>query len=161
MVERPKNSSSDPHALELDLPAAHAAVRMARQVLRKFARLEGAPDREIETMEFVASELLANAVDHGGGNHALEERDANGVRMSLSVHVRIDGWEVRVGDQGGGDPSEIEPFLRKDEMPDLENDRGRGFYLMAQMLQDMRVSRTGDGRGLLFVAVRRYGSNER
>ena len=161
MLERPKNRANEPHALELDLPAAHSAVRMARAVLRRFARMEGAPSREIETMEFVVSELLANAIDHGGGNHAMDESDAGDVRMSLAAFVRQDGWEVRVGDQGGGDPGEIEPFLKKDEIPDLDNDRGRGFYLMAQMLQEMRVARTKDGRGLLFVAVRRYGSNER
>jgi hypothetical protein len=32
---------------------------------------------------------------------------------------------------------------------------------MAQMVQELRVQRTRDERGLLFVAVRRYGSNER
>jgi anti-sigma regulatory factor (Ser/Thr protein kinase) len=159
--ERPKNQAERPDALELDLPAAHSAVRMARIVLRRFARLQGAPAREIETMEFVASELLANAIDHGGGNHAMEESDAGSVRMSLAVDVQPSGWEIRVGDQGGGDPEELAPFLRRDELPDLDNDRGRGFYLMAQMLQDMRVTRTSDGRGLLLIATRRYGSNER
>lgn len=161
MREIPRNQAESPHALELDLPAAHNAVRMARVVLRRFARLQGAPQREIETMEFVASELLANAVDHGGGNRAMEEREAGSARMSLAVYVQSGGWEIRVGDQGGGDPGEMAPFLRRDEVPDLENDRGRGFYLMAQMLQDMQVTRTSDGRGLLFVAVRRYGATER
>lgn len=161
MRERPRNQAGEPHALELDLPAAHSAVRMARAVLRRFARLEGAPAREIETMEFVASELLANAIDHGGGNHAMEEREANGVRMTFAAYVRADGWEIQVGDQGGGDPEELAPYLKKDEMPDLENDRGRGFFLLAQMLTDLRVSHTRDRRGLLFTAVRQYGSNER
>ncbi|MBK7877660.1 MAG: ATP-binding protein [Planctomycetes bacterium] len=161
MRDSPRNQAREPHALELDLPAAHSAVRMARAVLRRFASMEGAPEREIETMEFVASELLANAVDHGGGNHAMEERDAGEVRMSFAVYVRDGGWEIHVGDQGGGDPAELEPFLKKDDIPDLENERGRGFFLMAQMLTDLRVTRTRDQRGLLFVAVKRYGANER
>ncbi|MBI5364146.1 MAG: ATP-binding protein [Planctomycetes bacterium] len=161
MRDAPRNQAGEPHALELDLPAAHSAVRMARAVLRRFARMEGAPAREIETMEFIASELLANAVDHGGGNQAMEEKDAGDVRMSFVAFVRTSGWEIQVGDQGGGDPEELAPFLQKDEMPDLENDRGRGFYLMAQMVTDLRVSRTRDQRGLLFTAVRVYGTNER
>ena len=161
MRETPRNQAREPHALELDLPAAHSAVRMARAVLRRFARMEGAPEREIETMEFVASELLANAVDHGGGNHAMEEQDAGDVRMSFTAYVRAGGWEIHVGDQGGGDPAELEPFLKKDDIPDLENERGRGFFLMAQMLTDLRVTRTRDQRGLLFVAVKQYGVNER
>lgn len=147
--------------LELDLPAAHSAVRMARSVLRRYALLEGATEREIETMEFIASELLANAVDHGGGNKAMEEEEARGVRMSLFAAVRPDGWEIHVGDQGGGDPALLEPLLTPGELPDLEDERGRGFFLMTQMLQEMRVTRTRDGKGLLIIACRRYGSNER
>ena len=161
MRELPPNLAGEPHELALDLPAAHSAVRMARSVLRRFARMEGAPAKEIETMEFIVSELLANAVDHGGGNRAMEEVEAAGVRMSFAASVNAEGWEVRVGDQGGGDPADIEPFLDKDTLPDLENDRGRGFFLMAQMVQSLHVTRTTDGRGLLFTAVRRYGSNER
>jgi anti-sigma regulatory factor (Ser/Thr protein kinase) len=160
LAEQPANRAERPHALDLDLPAAHSAVRMARSVLRRFARLEGAPTREIETMEFIASELLANAVDHGGGNRAMEEQEANGARMSLVVRVAPNGWEIHVGDQGGGDPRSVERFLSTHE-PDLEDERGRGFFLMAQMVQELRVTRTQDARGLLFVAVRRYGSNER
>lgn len=160
MAEQPENHAGRPHALDLDLPAAHSAVRMARSVLRRFAKLEGAPAREIETMEFIASELLANAVDHGGGNRAMEEQEANGARMSLAVRVAPNGWEIHVGDQGGGDPRSVEHFLSTHE-PDLEDERGRGFFLMAQMVQELRVQRTRDERGLLFVAVRRYGSNER
>lgn len=160
MRERVRNRSGEPHTLELDLPAAQSAVRMARAVLRRFARLEGTPEREIETMTFVASELLANAVDYGGGNRAMEEQDAQGVRMSLAAHVTREGWEIRVGDQGGGDPAQLEPFLGGGEMPDLDDERGRGFFLMAQMVQEMRVTRTRDGRGLLVIALRKYGATE-
>lgn len=160
MSELPRNRADRPHALDVDLPAAHSAVRMARQVLRKFAQLERAPAREIETMEFIASELLANAVDHGGGNRAMEESEAGGARMSLFAHVTPGGWQIEVGDQGGGDPAEVQRLLHAGE-PDLEDERGRGFFLMAQMVQELRVTRTRDTRGLLFVAVRRYGTNER
>jgi anti-sigma regulatory factor (Ser/Thr protein kinase) len=76
--------SHRPHELKLDLPAAHSAERMARGVLRQFARREKVPAKEIETLEFVASELLSNAVDHGGGNCAMEESElTRRVRMTL------------------------------------------------------------------------------
>jgi len=87
-----------PHELRLDLPAAHSAERMARAVLRQFARREGIPAREIETLEFVASELLANAVDHGGGGRAMEESDLKErVRMTLALSVpeARGGWRTR------------------------------------------------------------------
>jgi anti-sigma regulatory factor (Ser/Thr protein kinase) len=146
-----------PHELRLDLPAAHSAERMARAVLRQFARRESVPTKEIETLEFVASELLSNAVDHGGGDRAMEESDLKGrVRMTLLLSVRHDGWTLRVGDQGGGDPARVEPLLANGEMPDLEDERGRGFFLLGQMLDSLRVDRSSDGLGLEFVAVRSY-----
>jgi anti-sigma regulatory factor (Ser/Thr protein kinase) len=146
-----------PHELRLDLPAAHSAERMARSLLRQFARSEGVPDREIETLEFVASELLSNAVDHGGGNHAMEESEHDGrVRMSLVLVVRRDGWSLSVGDQGGGDPAVMQDRISNATEPDIEDERGRGFFLLAQMLDRLDVTRTPDGLGLEFTAIRTY-----
>lgn len=150
-----------PHELRLDLPAAHSAERMARAVLRQFARREKVSTKEIETIEFVASELLSNAVDHGGGERAMEESDLKGrVRMTLVFTVREDGWTLSVGDQGGGDPRDIEPMISDQTLPDLENERGRGFFLLAQMLEKLEVQRSSDGLGLEFTAIRVYSKRK-
>lgn len=146
-----------PHELRLDLPAAHSAERMARSVLRQFAQREGVAPREIETIEFVATELLSNAVDHGGGNAAMEESDLPGeVRMTLCFEVRASGWEMRVGDHGGARPEDVLHLLEPRELPDLEDERGRGFFLLQQMVDELRVEASEDGKGLTFVAVRRH-----
>lgn len=146
-----------PHELRLDLPAAHSAERMARGVLRKFARREGVPPTEIDTLEFVAGELLTNAVDHGGGERALREEDLRSrVRMSLVLVVQPGGWTLRVGDQGGGDPEALRARLGGGDEPDLDDDRGRGFFLLAQMVDTLDVVTSADGKGVEFVAVRSY-----
>jgi anti-sigma regulatory factor (Ser/Thr protein kinase) len=151
-------SSDRPHELSLDLPAAHSAERMARTVLRQFARREGVAKPEVETLEFVASELLSNAVDHGGGGRAMEESDLpHRVRMKLFVAVSASGWRMQVSDEGGGDPDEIAPLLSQRDMPDLEDERGRGFFLLAQMVDSLAVARSADGRGLVFTAMKLYG----
>lgn len=148
---------SDSPELKLDLPAAHSAERMARAVLREFAQKKRMPKKEIETLEFVASELLSNAVDHGGGARARTEADLTGdVRMSLALAVRVDGWTMRVGDQGGGDPRTMQARIDSTEEPDIEDERGRGFFLLGQMLDSIHVERTADGRGLEFTVVRTY-----
>ena len=36
--------------------------------------------------------------------------------------------------------------------PDLDDERGRGFFLLAQMVDEFRVERSEDGLGLAFVA---------
>ena len=155
----PYHESRDrPHELRLDLPAAHSAQRIARSLVRLFARSEGVTAGEIEHIEFIASELLANAVDHGGGQRAMEEEDRPGdVRMSLMLFVRPDGWELEVGDQGEGNLEEVQALIATED-PDLEDERGRGFFLLRGMLDSLTVARSEDGRGLVFRAVRSNGA---
>lgn len=152
-------SSTESDELTLDLPAAHSAGRMARQVVGKFALEKGIVEDEIGTLELVASELLSNAVDHGGGGSAMEEKDIVGdVRMKLHLVAGPSGWVLRVADQGGGDPVEMEPFLDSNALPDLEDERGRGFFLLCQMVDDLSVVKSSDGKGLEFTATKRFVS---
>lgn len=148
------------HELRLDLPATHAHGRMARRIARQFAEAEGLEERECETLEFVVGELLDNAVDHGGGGAARELEDLRGdVRMSLWVAVDGARWTVKIGDQGGGDPARIRPLLDPpDGVPDLEDERGRGLFLLAQLVDVLDVERSEDGLGLSFQATRRRGA---
>jgi serine/threonine-protein kinase RsbW len=139
--------------LALDLPATHASVHVARRVLRHFARLLGLVDAEVEILMLVASELLANAVDHGGGAGAMES-GAGTARMRLFLKLAGAGWTFRVSDEGGGDPADVRPLLAADAPPDLEDERGRGFFLVAQMVDRLDVEKSADGRGLTFVAAR-------
>jgi len=67
-----RESREKPHELRLDLPAAHSAERLARAVMRQFVQHEGMRADQVDELEFVASELLSNAVDHGGGGSAME-----------------------------------------------------------------------------------------
>jgi anti-sigma regulatory factor (Ser/Thr protein kinase) len=61
-----------------------------------------------------------------------------------------------VGDQGGADPAELRERLLSTDEPDIDDDRGRGFYLLAQMVDVLDVVRSADGLGVEFVAVRTY-----
>ena len=98
--------------LHLEVPAAHSAGRMAREVLGEFGRREGLAGEELSTLEFVASELLTNAVDHGGGGAAMEEEDLAGeVRITIHLRVLETSWELRVADQGGGNPESVAHYL--------------------------------------------------
>lgn len=143
----------DPQDLRLDLPAAHSAGRMARQVVGQFASEHGVGEDDIGTLELVASELLSNAVDHGGGGSAMDESDlTSDVRMKLFLRVDASGWELRVADQGGGSPSELAPYLDDSELPDLEDERGRGFFLLIQEVDKLSVVPSEDGKGLEFIA---------
>ena len=152
MVRREK----PPGVLDMLLPAAHSAVRMARGVARDFAKKAGVRGESLETLTLVVSELLANAVDHGGGNAALEEADlTQPVTMHLLLEASAAGWSAHVSDQGGGDPDEVRTRLSSSELPDLEDERGRGFFLMVAMVDEVSVDRSADGKGLTITAIKR------
>jgi len=146
------------HRLSLDLPAAHRGVRVARNVVRHFARLQGMKDHDVESLTLVVSELLANAIDHGGGNAALTEDELDReVRVKLDLALNQMEWSLSVTDQGGGDPEEVQKIIDGNEFPDLEDDRGRGIYLTRQMVDQMVVTRSPEGQGLTFRATKKHG----
>lgn len=145
------------HELSLDLPAAHQSVRVARNVVRHFARLNGMKDHDVDSLTLVASELLANAIDHGGGNAALTEDELSSeVRVRFHLVLNQVQWRVSVSDQGGGDPEEVQRIIDGNEFPDLEDDRGRGLYLTRQMVDEMQVTTSDDGEGLTFHVAKRH-----
>lgn len=152
-----RESRETPHQLRLDLPAAHSAERLARAVMRQFLQHEGIPANEVDAIEFVASELLSNAVDHGGGHAAMEEDDAPpDVRVLLEVLVRPEDWVMRVSDQGGGDPVRVQALIEDPDLPGAVDERGRGFFLLKSMLEEIKVERSDDGQGLVFIARGRH-----
>ena len=149
-----------PFEFELDLPATHSAVRRGRQLTREFALSEGLPPAEVQTLEFVTGELLDNAVDHGGGGGAREEADLPGdIRMGLLLQLGEGEWALTVSDQGGGSPEPIRLLLEPpDGVPDLGDERGRGFFLLRGLVDEITVARTPDGAGLAIRASNGYGT---
>ena len=146
------------YELALDLPAAHRGVRVARNVVRHFARLEGVKDAETEQLVLIVSELLANAIDHAGRPPAMHESDIDGdLRMRLLLCVRERDWVLSVTDEGGGDPARVRAVIRNAQMPELDDERGRGLFLLRQMVDSMEVEPSPDGRGLTFRLTRRHG----
>ena len=140
--------------LELELPAVHSAGRLARHLMRPFAKSGGVAGSELDNLLLVLSELVSNAVDHGGGEGAVDEGTGTAARMRLSLCVDGGSWRLEVADQGGGDPDALRALISTNGLPDLEDERGRGFFLIAQLVDDIRVERTEDGLGLRLTCSR-------
>ena len=148
------------HELSLDLPAAHRGVRIARNVVRHFARLQGVVDKDVDALGLVLSELLANAIDHGGGGAALSEEDlVSEVRMRMHLLIESDHWVLSVTDEGGGDADALRAAL-EDATFSLEDDRGRGLFLMREMVDRMEILGSDNGAGLTFRATKKHGGDE-
>ncbi|MCC6409097.1 MAG: ATP-binding protein [Planctomycetes bacterium] len=162
MTPRPGEAASEiPRELKLDLPAVHSGARLARHLIRPFARSNGVTGRSLDSLLLVAEELLTNAVDHGGGHAAADENElSEPVRMSMKLTISRGSWEIRVADQGGGDPSVLAKVLHPDHVPDLDDERGRGFFLLSRMVHKLSVEKSDDGRGIQIIAVQRHGERE-
>ena len=149
----------EPLEMTLDLPAVHAAARLARHLIRPLAKSVGIGGTELDHLVLVASELIGNAVDHGGGGAALDAGEHR-MRMQLTLAVSEQGWTLAVSDQGGGEPEALRELIQPVGLPDLEDERGRGFFLIQEMVDRITVERSKDGTGLRLVAERRHGQIE-
>lgn len=154
--EMPANTSQE---LVLDLPAVHAGARLARHLIRPFAKSVGIAGRELDHLVLVASELIGNAVDHGGGEAAMDAGQHE-MRMKLALEVSQSDWRLSVSDQGGGEPEVLRELIEPEGLPDLEDERGRGFFLIQEMVDSITVEKSEDGSGLRLVAERRHGRIE-
>ena len=142
---------SDPEGLKLDLPATHAAGRMARRVAHEYAATRGLAGEGLDRLVFVVGELLDNAVDHGGGQAALDQSELEGdVRVHLEMKVHGEScWEVHVEDESDLSPEALTKLLGEDaEMPDLEDPRGRGLLLLRGFADSVTASASSRGNGL-------------
>lgn len=145
--------SEMPRELRLGLPSVHRTVRIGRRVVQAFARTDGWADEEIEALMLITSELLANAVDHGGGDGAMAEEDlADEARMGLFLTVDDKAWRMEIEDSGGGDVVEARELIANCSIGDLEDERGRGLFLVREMVDELGV-REG-AKGLVFYVVK-------
>jgi anti-sigma regulatory factor (Ser/Thr protein kinase) len=156
-VRRPAQTAKGERTMVLVLPATHAAARIARRTVTDFARLDGLPSHEVEQLALVVSELLGNAVDHGGGAAAMDEEQLVGdVQMSLEFHVSASRWTLAVSDQGGGRAQDLQGYLVPGADIPLEDERGRGFFLLRQMVDALSIEGSADGLGLTVSVVRHH-----
>jgi anti-sigma regulatory factor (Ser/Thr protein kinase) len=148
-----KQGDHQPSEVVLDLPAVHRAVRTGRRVVQTFARTEGFEDADIDCLILVVSELLANAVDHGGGGGAMDISDLEvDARMGLRLQFLEHGWILEVEDAGAGDEAEARKLIGSEANGDLDAERGRGLFLVREMVDLLDVH--AGNRGLVFVATK-------
>ncbi len=120
-------------------------VRLARQHVRQQAGLLGAAESLCDAAALVIDELANNAVEHGAGY-----RQAGAM---LSVDV---AWSAGRLSVEFIDPEMPEQAVRElaaalqaaaDGMPSLENERGRGLFLISIYMEEVRVE-VAPGGGL-------------
>ncbi len=148
-----------PH-LSLEFPAAHAIGRRARAAVRSFAQGHGLVGDELATLEFVVGELIDNAIDHGGGA-AREVADVQvGAQVRVSLRLEPQCWELQVVDRGNTDVDELREQVRRASSgkPGTLNERGRGLFLLAEMVTRLGIHSAPGGMGILVEVEQAHGA---
>ena len=124
-------------------PAAQQALRQLRADVRVAAAKLGAAARVCDTVALVVDELVNNAIEHGA---AYRHRG-----LDLSVRIAVDGGRLSVE---FCDPETPESTVRElataladagNGMPSLENERGRGLFLLSVYLENLRAEVVAGG----------------
>lgn len=122
----------DHHPLSTNLvvSADHAATRSARAVVRDLCSDAAIAGDTLETAVLLVTELVSNAIEHGGGTAVL---DAIADDRQLRVSV-VDG----------------DPSLPVPRVGDVDDERGRGLLLVEALASRWGASPYGPGKTVWF-----------
>lgn len=118
-------------------------LRGVRRGARELAERQGAAESMCDAVALVVDELVNNAIEHGASYRLLG--------AELSVAVAIEQGRVTVEFI---DPEMPEPQVRDlaaalaaagNGMPSLESERGRGLFLIAIYMEEVRVAIAAGG----------------
>ncbi|MEM8884892.1 MAG: ATP-binding protein [Planctomycetota bacterium] len=107
-------------------------VRPVRHFIQALCKLSEYGEEEVQEIQLVATEILNNSIEHGSG----------GPEDEIAVLLRVTRLEFHfeVKDPGRGGAGFAEAALdRAQQMPDLEQPRGRGLYLIQRFVDVLDV----------------------
>jgi PAS domain S-box-containing protein len=113
-----------PTRLELRLPSEARSVARFRAETKIWLEEAGVARADVDDVVLAVSEACSNAVEHSGVERA---------QVALSAEFRDTEVVLAVQDTGRWQP------------PHLRFERGRGFRILRALMDDVQVSRRGDG----------------
>lgn len=130
-------------AVSLSFSADMRFVRPVRHFISALCTLATYDEDETESIALVTTEILNNSIEHG--SHGPEEE------IDVVLIVTPAKFHFEVTDPGRGGQRFADTALSKAaEMPDLEEPRGRGLFLIRNYMDQLDIS-FDPGRGTRFV----------
>jgi anti-sigma regulatory factor (Ser/Thr protein kinase) len=129
-------AGADGAALHTELPAELASARQARSAIRQ-ALAAWHLDHLSGDAELLASELVANAAEHGDGAP---------ITLALRRHAQPGGWPAVTCEV-----TDSSPAMPRPTEPGLDTERGRGLTLVAALAQSSGVRASQAGKTTWFT----------
>ena len=133
--------------VSLSFSANMRYVRPVRHFISSLCAMAGYEEDETESIALVTTEILNNSIEHGTSGHEEE------IEVSLHVDSSIFRFEVLDPGRGGEDFAKT-ARQKSSKMPDLEEPRGRGLFLIQAFMDEMDVSWDPE-RGTRFVVSKK------
>lgn len=130
-----------------------AVLREVRADVRRLAASLGAEEAVCDNLALVVDELVNNAIEHGAAYR--QQRIELRVRLACdAVRFLIEFHDPEMPDD---QVAELAAALAAagDGMPSLENERGRGLFLLTVYLEGLRAERASGGGLLLRGEIER------
>lgn len=137
-----EKSSEATHEVILSFSANMRFVRAVRHFIGALCTLAEYEEEEADSIALVATEILNNSIEHGCHS------DADQVEVTLVVTKDVFRFEVVDAGKGGREFAS-HAAERSRHMPDLEEPRGRGLYLINNFMDELDVTYHPD-RGTSF-----------
>ena len=130
MTLMPVNNGSG--KVMLSFSANMRFVRPVRHFISALCNLAGYEEEETESIALVTTEILNNSIEHG----SRDPLDLIGVELLVTGET----FRFEVTDSGRGGPAFASGALdRAAQMPDLEQPRGRGLFLILRYMDELDV----------------------
>jgi anti-sigma regulatory factor (Ser/Thr protein kinase) len=137
--------------LKIDLctPFGIRAVRSARKAIYAMASEWGFNERELREIELSFSEALQNAMEHGASGSG-----------TVATRTTVSSKEIQIVIEdpgaGPGNCESLKALFQKaeKEIPDIDEERGRGLYLIRSLMDDSGVE-CMEGGGVRITMVKR------
>lgn len=133
--------------LEFRIEADVARVRFLRADIRDRLEELGVAEGDVDRLVLVVDELVSNSIEHGASYRS--EEDVLSIRLTiLESHVELGFEDPSVPAGIVAEMLRLLDQCRSGGVPPLDNERGRGLFLIDDGLEDVVVEAGADGSGL-------------
>ena len=131
-MDIPLESNGD-GLVALSFSANMQYVRPVRHFIHALCMLAEYGTDESEEIQLVATEILNNCIEHGSSGPDDE--------IDVTLVISPEEFRFEVVDPGLGGPDFAEKALKRaEQMPDIEEPRGRGLFLIKRFMDSLDIS---------------------